>query len=98
MDAFEAICDVLSDSYSCSEIPATIKVAFRSPDGRVGRRDAATHWIHWYPAKMFHRIPQQILSALTTREKTTVLDPFCGSGTVLLEGALKGHRTIGIDI
>jgi 16S rRNA G966 N2-methylase RsmD len=27
-----------------------------------------------------------------------ILDPFCGSGTVLLEGLLRGHVAIGLDI
>lgn len=47
---------------------------------------------------MFHRIPQQIIKALAARNTKTILDPFCGSGTVLLEGTLEGHRTIGIDV
>ncbi len=77
--------------------PPTILTPFRDDDGRVGPRDAATHWIHWYPAKMFHRIPAQILSSASSRP-LTVLDPFCGSGTVLLEAALRGHLAIGIDV
>jgi len=28
----------------------------------------------------------------------TVLDPFAGSGTVLLEGMLQGHRVLGVEI
>ncbi len=46
---------------------------------------------------MFHRIPAEILTSLTS-EGLTVLDPFCGSGTVLLEAALRGHSAIGIDV
>ena len=78
--------------------PITISTKFRGSQGAVGRRDAATHWIHWYPAKMFHRIPAEILASLTADDGLTVLDPFCGSGTVLLEAALRGHSAIGIDI
>jgi hypothetical protein len=74
------------------------RVAFRDSDGAIGRRDFATHWIHRYPAKMFHRIPEAILDALPSDSPLTILDPFCGSGTVLLEGMLRGHNTIGIDI
>ena len=77
--------------------PAAICVRFRGSRGEVGRRDFATHWIHWYPAKMFHRIPAEILTSLTGKG-LTVLDPFCGSGTVLLETALRGHSAIGIDV
>jgi len=32
-----------------------------------------------------------------TMPDDTILDPFCGSGTVLLEGALRGRNVIGID-
>lgn len=63
----------------------------------MGRRDRATHWIHWYPAKMFHRIPVEILGSFAG-ERLTVLDPYCGSGTVLLEAALQGHRAVGADV
>ena len=77
--------------------PTTIPTTFRGSHGTVRRRDTATHWIHWYPAKMFHRIPAEILSA-SPSPHLTVLDPFCGSGTVLLEAALRGHRAIGIDV
>ena len=77
--------------------PATIPTTFRDPNGAVGRRDATTHWIHWYPAKMFHRIPAEILAA-SPPYPLTVLDPFCGSGTVLLEAALRGHHAIGADV
>ena len=75
-----------------------VQVSFRGPDGAVGRRDFATHWIHWYPAKMFHRIPSVFLDAVPLPSTARILDPFCGSGTVLLEANLRGYDAIGIDI
>jgi SAM-dependent methyltransferase len=75
----------------------TMKVSFRNVDGTVGQRDFATHWIHHYPAKMFHRIPRAILDSVSKRS-SVIVDPFCGSGTVLLEGILKGHTVFGIDV
>ncbi len=75
-----------------------VQVSFRRNGKSVGRRDNLTHWIHWYPAKMFHRIPSEILGTLKLPLGSSVLDPFCGSGTVVLEGARHGYRTIGIDI
>jgi hypothetical protein len=47
---------------------------------------------------MFYRIPDQILQTLRPRNSSVILDPFCGSGTVLVEGLLRGYSTIGIDI
>ena len=75
-----------------------INVSFRGPGGAVGRRDFATHWIHWYPAKMFHRIPSVFLDTVALPTQAMILDPFCGSGTVLLEANLRGHHSVGIDI
>ena len=73
-------------------------VSFRQNGTGVGRRDSATHWIHWYPAKMFHRIPSEIMDTIGLPPRATILDPFCGSGTVLLEANLRGHDAIGLDI
>lgn len=36
--------------------------------------------------------------AVPGREKKRILDPFCGTGTVLLEGLMLGHEVIGSDI
>ena len=73
-------------------------VTFRQDGVAVGRRDFATHWIHWYPAKMFHRIPADILDTVELPPIATIVDPYCGSGTVLLEANVRGHDAVGIDI
>lgn len=60
--------------------------------------DYATHLIHPYPAKLLPHIPRFFLSdQLLSRPGDLVLDPFCGSGTVLLEAVLSGRRAIGAD-
>jgi tRNA G10 N-methylase Trm11 len=38
------------------------------------------------------------LSLGDTKETVTVLDPFCGTGVVLQEALLQGHRIVGSDI
>lgn len=56
-----------------------------------------THSFHPYP----HRFVPQIANALIreyTQKNATVLDPFCGSGTVLAEAALLGRKAVGIDL
>ena len=97
-DANCVIRDVLLATNGPKSLPRKIRVVFRYPDGKVGNRDYSTHWLHSYPAKMFHRIPQKILSALDNNGNAVVLDPFCGSGTVLIEAALRGNDAIGVDI
>ncbi|MEA3274820.1 MAG: DNA adenine methylase [Pseudomonadota bacterium] len=60
--------------------------------------ERATHLIHTYPAKLIVHIPNFFLSCRSLiAPRGTVADPFCGSGTVLLEAALKGYELIGAD-
>lgn len=53
--------------------------------------------IHWYPANFIPQIPS-ILIANLSKPGSVVLDPFCGSGTTLVESARLGRVGIGIDI
>jgi hypothetical protein len=60
--------------------------------------DRATHLIHSYPAKLLANIPIFFLNCDQLRVPGgVVLDPFCGTGTVLLEAVLAGHRALGAD-
>ena len=64
----------------------------------VGSTDsgAFTHGIHPYPAKFIPELPREIIRECT-KERNIVLDPFCGSGTTLLEACIAGRKSIGID-
>ncbi len=54
-----------------------------------------THSIHNYPAVMVYPISRNILSIVNKyRPVSSLLDPFMGSGTVLLEGLLAGCSEI----
>lgn len=60
--------------------------------------ERATHLLHPYPAKLIRNIPRFFLACRDiTPESSRVLDPFCGSGTVLLEAQLSGHKAVGAD-
>ena len=96
--AKEVLYDLNRDMTNGRQYRDEINVSFRGHGGTVGRRDFATRLIHWYPAKMFHRIPSVFLDTIELPSHATVLDPFCGSGTVLLEANLQGHHAIGVDI
>lgn len=60
-------------------------------------RDHYTNLMHSYPAKMYGPIAQSLL-CLYAKESDTILDPFCGTGTVLMQASLYGMHSIGIDI
>ncbi len=58
-----------------------------------------THGFHKYPAKFIPHIPKWAIGKyLNGNKNKNILDPFCGSGTTLVEGVLAGYNVIGVDI
>jgi len=55
-----------------------------------------THSIHPYPAKFIPQIPKTLIRELASASDT-ILDPFCGSGTTLVEALRLECHAIGID-
>ncbi len=56
-----------------------------------------THCFHSYPAMMIPQVAGRLIKMFSDREGY-ILDPFCGSGTVLVEAKLAGLNSYGIDI
>ena len=56
-----------------------------------------THGIHPYPARMIPQLAEKLILNYS-KEQSWVLDPFCGSGTVLVESMLNNRNSIGNDI
>ncbi len=56
-----------------------------------------THNFHPYTAKFIPQLPRQLISSLSSTGHI-VLDPFVGSGTMLVEALLLRRRPIGIDL
>jgi site-specific DNA-methyltransferase (cytosine-N4-specific) len=56
-----------------------------------------THSFHPYPAKFPPQLPKQILLTFS-KQGETVLDPFCGSGTTMVEARLQGINSVGVDV
>lgn len=56
------------------------------------------HYIHPYPAKFIADIPNKLIEILGVPKDTVVLDPFCGSGTTLVEAQRKGIPSVGVDL
>jgi len=87
----------LLDQYAHTREP--VPVDFRKLLRLPGYPERATHLIHPYPAKLLAHIPYFFLSnQVLSQPGDTVLDPFCGSGTVLLESMLAGRSAIGMDV
>ncbi len=84
-------------SYAQDKIP--IEVQFRSLVPELNKIDRFTHLIHPYPAKLLAHIPYFFINNKTfSKEGSCVLDPFCGTGTVLLEAILANRNAYGSDI
>lgn len=50
-----------------------------------------------YPAKMVSRLAAKLVSEFAENAQS-LLDPFCGSGAVLIEAANRGIPTHGLDL
>ncbi|MBX0312229.1 MAG: site-specific DNA-methyltransferase [Sulfurihydrogenibium sp.] len=61
------------------------------------RTQYLSHTFHPYPARFIPQIPATFIK-LFTKESDTVLDPFCGSGTTLVEAFLHNRNSIGNDL
>jgi hypothetical protein len=70
--------------------------------GRVGRNRQATrysvHGLHEYKGKFNPQVAKSILNIFGVERSQRVLDPFCGSGTTLVECAHMGVVGHGTDI
>lgn len=78
--------------------PQPIPVNFRKLVNFEKYPERYTHLIHPYPAKLLAHIPYFFLSCTAlSKPGDIVLDPFCGSGTVLLETILSGRIPVGAD-
>jgi hypothetical protein len=58
---------------------------------------AHVHGFHSYPARMHPAVAAGLIAAFSS-SGATVLDPFCGSGTVLVEAMVAGRRAVGTDL
>lgn len=56
-----------------------------------------THCYHDYPARMIPQIAAKLLYLFGQNAKT-LFDPYCGTGTSLVEGTLRGIQCFGTDI
>jgi SAM-dependent methyltransferase len=65
-------------------------------DVDAGLARALTHGFHSYAGRMHPTIARGGVAAFSARGDL-VVDPFCGSGTVLVEAMAAGRRAVGVD-
>lgn len=57
-----------------------------------------THGLHPYKGKFYPQLAKGLINVAGVPAGSTVFDPFCGSGTTLLECYLNGLRPYGCDM
>jgi hypothetical protein len=92
-----------------SHVGGAVELTGGSPEERqalasalaVEADEAATqahvHGFHSYPARLHPETARRLIEQLS-RPGARVLDPFCGSGTVLVEARLAGRAALGVDV
>lgn len=60
--------------------------------------ELAIHGVHSYPARMHPSVARRALELFAPGPGATLLDPFCGSGTTLVEAMSTGWRCLGSDL
>lgn len=74
-------------------------ISFRDECKSVPSTTYVTHGMHSYPAKLIPHIPHYFINKdHFSKRGGFVLDPFCGSGTTLVEAKLSGRNSFGVDI
>ncbi|MCB0133767.1 MAG: hypothetical protein KDD75_01490 [Caldilineaceae bacterium] len=67
-------------------------------DFEEARTNTGPHRIHPYPARFIPQIPRSLIELFHPGDDSAVLDPFCGSGTTLVEASFHGIPAVGIDL
>ena len=66
-------------------------------DFATGVQDRLTHYLFRYPAKFHPPVARALIENFSSRGEW-ILDPFCGSGTVLVEASTIDRNVIGYDL
>lgn len=89
-----AVLDQLCDAL-VRDTPQDLPASLRSILGAKQTTGHLFHGLHVYKAKFFPRMARALLNLCGG---SSVLDPFVGSGTALVEAAVMGIASTGVDI
>ena len=88
-----------SQADTVSPIPPEIaRVLETSWDFADSKTNTGLHGIHPYPARFIPQLPRQLINFLRPPRSGVIFDPFCGSGTTMVEAQALGFRSVGIDL
>jgi hypothetical protein len=86
------------DAEDAALLAAALDVPPPDPDSTGDDAERAhVHGFHTYPARMHPQTAARLVRAFCP-ERGTTLDPFCGSGTVLVEAMIAGRNALGTDL
>ena len=74
--------------------------ALRAPHIDHEVAESLTHPFHSYPARLHPATARLLVELVATGagRDAPIVDPFCGSGTSLVEARAAGVRAIGVDL
>ena len=73
------------------------KYTDESWDFRTANTKTLTHGFHNYPGMMIPQVAGRLLEQYGAQAQR-MLDPYCGTGTSLVEANMRGIDAIGIDL
>ena len=73
-------------------------VSFRDACPQIPNSRYSTHAFHSYPAQLIPHIPYYFLKTIDRDGDSLLFDPFCGTGTVLVEAMHNGWDSVGVEI
>ncbi|MFH0947116.1 MAG: DNA methyltransferase [Planctomycetota bacterium] len=82
---------------SCAGDPESARLLSRAWEAASGDGRLLTHGFHPYPARVHPLLIRSLLEAYS-QPGQLVVDPFSGSGTVVVEALAAGRRAIGTEI
>jgi DNA modification methylase len=94
----EATLAIARNGVALKDIPKVVSKIIESnlPTKRCLRY--GTHGLHEYRGKFFPQLVRALMNVGKIPAKGTILDPMCGSGTTLVEAALSGRYSYGLDL
>jgi hypothetical protein len=92
--ALEALTEFLLDETS---LPSPLAEHVRSALLAKKTTLYLSHELHLYKGKFFPRLVHSLINRYG-HQGGLIADPFAGSGTALLEAALLGHDSVGLDV